>query len=77
MELLEELDDDSVCEELVELEDGSMNMELDELVDSPDDIDIDCVDCNDEDNSTVEDGMNIVDVSDDMGNESDRFDVVL
>lgn len=84
MELLDELDEDSVCEDVVELEkleelvksdDGSMYSELDELVDSFDDIGMDC---NDEENiSSAEVDMNNVDVSNDIGNESDCFDDVL
>lgn len=77
MELLEEHDDDSVCEKLeefVELVDDSINIGRDELVNSPDDMG---VDCNDEDDSAVEDDMNNVDASDDMYDESDCFDVAL
>ncbi len=83
MELLDELDEDSVCEDVAELEklselvrsdDGSICSELDELEEPPDDMD---TDCNDEDNSASEDDMNDVDVSDDMGSESDCTDDIL
>lgn len=83
MELLDELDEKSVCEDVEELEellglvksdDGSIYSESDELAEPPDDVD---TDCNDEDNSTSGYDMNDIDVPDDMGSESDCTDDIL
>lgn len=77
LELLDELDGDSVLEELNELvvlDDGSTYAELNELSDSLEDIG---VDCDEEDNSVAGDDMNDVDVSDDVDQETDHSDDVL